>query len=67
MEALPIGRLVVYDLLTLAKRRRSQFGVKGEDMKTILEQYGLTLDVLEEAYVAFQSGEITTVKASVSR
>ena len=67
MEGLPIGRLVVYDLLTLAKTKKYQFGVKGKDVEKILQDLGLSIEFLETAYVAFQSGETTSVKASAKR
>lgn len=67
MEGGPLGRLVVYDLLKLCKTKRQQFGVKGKDFVQILEKYGMSLEFLEEAYVAFQSGGVTTLKASAKR
>ncbi len=47
--------------------RKYQFGVKGKDVEQILDRYGLTLEFLEEAYVAFQSGEVTSVRASAKK
>jgi hypothetical protein len=67
MEGPAVGRLILFDILVLAKAKRQQFGVKLKDIEEILARYDVSLASLETAYQAFQNGESTTLQASSPR
>lgn len=57
MEGSPVGRLIAFDLIAASKAKVQGSTLSRAEVERVLADHGLTVDALEQAYLAFHRGE----------